>query len=102
VLIWGKSSLRNLEPIRVENAWPAIIDISTYAKAQTMLRSRASINAHPQPSAYYYLLSRLANALSFTERCTQIMMIILGDDEKFWVVTPAHATRLIKQGHELA
>jgi len=26
------------------------------------------------------------------------MMIILGDDEKFWVVTPAHATRLIKQG----
>ena len=49
-----------------------------------------------------YKFSELANALSFTERCIKIMMITLGDDERFWVVTPAHATRLMKQGYELA
>jgi len=75
VLIWGKSSLRNLEPIRVENAWPAIIDISTYAKAQTMLRSRAFINAHPQRSACYYLLSGLA-------KCGYCGKALVGQDAK--------------------
>ena len=49
-----------------------------------------------------YKFSELSNAISFTERCIKIMMIILGDDEKFWVVTPAHSTRLMKQGYELA
>ena len=49
-----------------------------------------------------YRFSSLANATSFSQRCVKIMMIILGDDEKFWVVTPAHATRLMKEGYELA
>jgi len=49
-----------------------------------------------------YKFSELATAISFSQRCIKIMMIVLGDDEKFWVVTPAHATGLMKQGYELA
>jgi hypothetical protein len=29
-------------------------------------------------------------------------MIILGDDGYYWVVTAAHAARLVKQGYEYA
>jgi hypothetical protein len=41
-------------------------------------------------------------ATSFINRANKIWMIVLGDDELFWVVTPAHATRLLRQGYELA
>ena len=48
-----------------------------------------------------YKFSQLATAISFTQHCIKIWMIVLGDDEKFWVVTPAHASRLMKQGYEV-
>jgi len=75
VLVWGRSSSRNFEPIRVENAWPAIIDKDTFEKAQTMLRSRAFINAHPQRSASHYLLSGLA-------KCGHCGKALVGQDAK--------------------
>jgi len=44
----------------------------------------------------------LAMAESFCNRTVKIMMIVLGDDGLFWVVTPAAASRLTRQGYELA
>ena len=41
-------------------------------------------------------------ARSFIERTVKIWMIIHGDDELLWVVTPAHAERLVREGYELA
>jgi hypothetical protein len=41
-------------------------------------------------------------AISFANHATKIMMIVLGDDDKFWVCTPADAARLVKQGYEYA
>lgn len=35
------------------------------------------------------------------ENATKMMMIILGDDGKYWVVTPATAMRLEKAGYEI-
>jgi hypothetical protein len=49
-----------------------------------------------------FRFNRLATARSFTNRCEKLMMIILGDDGLFWVVTPADATRLTRMGYELA
>jgi hypothetical protein len=49
-----------------------------------------------------FRFNTMGAAMSFTERATKIWMIILGDDELFWVVTPAHAERLVKGGYELA
>jgi hypothetical protein len=37
-LIWGRTSKHGLNPIRVENAWPAIIDRETFDKVQAQLR----------------------------------------------------------------
>ena len=36
------------------------------------------------------------------ERCSAPMRVILGDDDMFWVVTPADAERLLRAGYELA
>jgi hypothetical protein len=44
----------------------------------------------------------LALAQSFAYRCTKTMMIVLGDDELFWVTTFAGAQRFVNQGYELA
>ena len=49
-----------------------------------------------------FKFSNLGLAKSFTYDATKIWIIILGDDEMFWVVTPAHAERLVRQGYELA
>jgi ribosomal protein S27E len=60
ILVWGKTSMRNLEPIIIENAWPAIIDKDMFEKTQAALKNRAFVNTHPQRSASHYLLSGLA------------------------------------------
>ncbi len=75
VLVWGKNSMRNLEPVRVEDAWPAIIDKDTFEKAQAMLKSRAFVNTHPQRSASQYLLSGLA-------KCGHCGKALVGQDAK--------------------
>ena len=49
-----------------------------------------------------YKFSSWALAQSFIERCRKIYMIILGDDDKFWIVTPADAMRLEKAGYQIA
>lgn len=38
---------------------------------------------------------------NFINHATKIMQIVLGDDGKFWVVTPATAAELEKQGYEI-
>ena len=39
-------------------------------------------------------------AKSFAENAEKLMLIILGDDGKFWVGTPAEAEKLYRQGYE--
>jgi hypothetical protein len=46
--------------------------------------------------------STYALADSFRNRCIKMMLIVLGDDGKFWVVTPAEGERLIANGYEYA
>jgi len=49
-----------------------------------------------------FKFNTLGAAKSFTDHAKKIWQIILGDDELFWVVTPAYATKLLRQGYELA
>ena len=49
-----------------------------------------------------FRFNTLGAAKSFTNHAMKIWQIILGDDELLWVVTPAHATKLVRQGYELA
>jgi hypothetical protein len=49
-----------------------------------------------------FKFNTLGGAKAFTDHAFKIWMIVLGDDSLFWVVTPAHAARLLSQGYELA
>ncbi len=44
----------------------------------------------------YYL------AKCFAENAKKLMLIILGDDDKFWVGFPAETEKLYRQGYEYA
>lgn len=48
--------------------------------------------------------NNLSTALSYRDHCVSPSMwsIIMGDDELFWFVTNREASRLMKQGYELA
>lgn len=59
-LVWGKHSKHNVEPIRVENAWPALIDRDTFDAVQAQLKSRTREVMHPRRVASRYLLSGIA------------------------------------------
>jgi site-specific DNA recombinase len=74
-LVWGRQSSRNLKPIRVENALPAIIDTDTFQQAQVCLNERAFTNKHPKRVASNYLLSGLA-------RCGYCGKSLIGQDAK--------------------
>jgi hypothetical protein len=49
-----------------------------------------------------FKFNNLSTAINFIYRAIKMKMIILGDDELFWVVTPAAAERLVRQGYEYA
>jgi len=52
-------------------------------------------------TAYKFESRTLAYSFCY-ERCSVPMRVILGDDDLFWVVTPADAARLVSAGYELA
>ncbi len=63
-LIWGqfrpnRNSGKDLSPIRVENAWPAIIDRETFDKVQKNLVKRTPKVTHPRVIHSEYILSGL-------------------------------------------
>jgi site-specific DNA recombinase len=44
-------------PVRVENAWPAIIDPDTFVAVQNKMASRRPAQIHPRTLPSHYLLS---------------------------------------------
>ncbi len=74
-LLWGRLSNRNLPPIRIENAVPAIVESNTFKQIQQYLKERAFINTHPKRVASNYLLSGLA-------RCGYCGKALIGQDAK--------------------
>ena len=59
-LVWCKTSIRNLTPIRVVNAWPALVDITTFNTVQRMLTERSPKIMNPRRVSSRYILSGLA------------------------------------------
>lgn len=48
-----------------------------------------------------FKFSSLANAQGFRNKATKPMMIIQGDNNKFWVVSMKEGSKLQKQGYEV-
>ena len=59
-LVWGRANNRNLLPVRVEDAWPPIVERDTFERVQAILKKRAFIILHPKRVASNYLLSGIA------------------------------------------
>ena len=58
--VWGRNSKRGFDPVRVENAYPAIIDKEVFDKVQKLMKDRAPVKIHPKRVASRFLLSGLA------------------------------------------
>jgi hypothetical protein len=54
------------------------------------------------PSHGIFKFGKLANARSFADRARKPVVIVLGDDQLFWVVSLALGEELVKSGYELA
>ena len=74
-LIWCKKSKRELSPIRVENAWPSLVDKTEFDTVQNMLKVRSPKIIHPRRVSSRYLLSGLA-------RCGYCGKVLGGRDAK--------------------
>ena len=60
-LVWGHNAKDGTPPVRVEDAFPAIISGDEYLRVRNLLRSRAPSVAHPRRVASRYLLSGLVS-----------------------------------------
>ncbi len=59
-LVWGQKSRDGQEPVRVEDAFPAIVSQQEFRRVRKLLAARAPAITHPRRAASPYLLSGLA------------------------------------------
>ena len=58
-LVWGAKAKDEVDPVRVEDAFPAIVSKAQFRQVNSQMRSRASKTTHPRRVASSYLLSGL-------------------------------------------
>ena len=58
-LLWGVTAKDGLPPVRVEDAFPAIVSKDEFRQVAALLRSKAPAQVHPRRSGSPYLLSGL-------------------------------------------
>lgn len=92
-LIWGKHSRnkKDMVPIRVENAWPPIIDYNEFYKVQDLLASRAPSKVHPKRVSSQYLLSGLV-------KCGACGKALIGQEAKSGQFAYYVCGNLLKKG----
>ena len=56
-LVWGSRAKDNVPPVRVENAFPAIVSREDFQRVAAILESKAPSKVHPRRAASPYLLS---------------------------------------------
>ena len=56
-LVWGTNASDGVPPVRVEDAFPAIVSKQEFRRVAALMRSRAPKKVHPRRAASSYLLS---------------------------------------------
>ena len=74
-LVWGTNSKDNAEPVRVENAFPAIVTKAQFSRVNKLMHSRAPKQSHPRRVGSAYLLSGLV-------KCKTCNRALSGQDAK--------------------
>ena len=90
-LAWGTSAKHKGEPVRVEQAFPAIIAKTQFRKVNRQLRARAPRQAHPRRVGSSYLLSGLV-------KCKACSRAMSGQDSKSGKFAYYVCQSLIKRG----
>ncbi len=90
-LVWGLNARDGQEPVRVEDAFPAIVTRQEFDRINRMLQSRAPAVAHPRRAVSPYLLSGLLKC----ETCGKAMTAAEAKSGKY---TYYICHSLLKQG----
>ena len=90
-LIWGVNAKDGAAPVRVENAFPAIISTAQFNRVNKLLRSRAPRIVNPRRVASPFLLSGLV-------RCKTCRRALTGQCSKYAQFTYYVCQTLMKQG----
>ena len=68
-LLWGVTAKDGLPPVRVEDAFPAIVSREEFRQVAELLRSKAPAQVHPRRAGSPYLLSGLVKC----QRCRRAL-----------------------------
>ncbi len=90
-LVWGKDARDGAPPVRVEDAFPAIVSRQEFDRIDRMLQSRAPSVSHPRRAVSPYLLSGLLKC----ETCGKAMTAAEAKSGKY---TYYICHSLVKQG----
>jgi site-specific DNA recombinase len=90
-LVWGRINRHNMPPIRMENAWPAVVARDTFDLVRDRLKERAPNVVHPRRASSRYLLSGLA-------KCGYCGKALVGQDAKGGRFTYYVCGTLLKKG----
>ena len=91
VLVWGVAAKDKAEPIRVEEAFPAIVSRETFDRVARLLESRAPAKVNPRRLASSYLLSGLL-------RCEACSRALTGQESKGGQFAYYVCNSLLKRG----
>ena len=90
-LVWGTRAKDKTPPVRVENAFPAIVSQEEFLGVAALLESRAPSHSHPRRSASSYLLSGLV-------KCRRCGKALSGQESKSGKFAYYVCQSLLKQG----
>ena len=90
-LVWGAKAKDKAEPVRVEDAFPAIVSKRQFRRVANLLRSRAPAMVHPRRASSSYLLSGLV-------RCKSCNRALSGQDSKSGKFSYYICNALMKRG----
>ena len=90
-LQWGVGAKDGAPPVRVEDAFPAIVSKELFTRVQGLMRSRAPRRAHPRRVGSTYLLSGLV-------KCRSCRRALSGQDSKSGKFSYYVCQSLMKRG----
>ena len=90
-LVWGTRAKDNVPPVRVDNAFPAIISRDEFERVAAILGSKAPAKIHPRRAASPYLLSGIV-------RCETCGKALTAHEAKSGQFTYYVCHSLLKQG----
>ena len=92
-LVWGANAKDNVEPVRVDKAFPSIVSKARFRRVNKLMRSRAPKRSHPRRVGSSYLLCGLV-------KCKACNRALSGQDAKSGQVSYYVCQSIMKRGKD--